>query len=177
MATPRAKTPAKDITFQQQAEAFRAKSKTLPAVNSQTSNPNLPVVATKTPAAMPGPNPDTRKTVAQPPEPKEPKEPRPPKAVSTPPVTPVAKPGTALANQKATAGQGMSEGRGTGPPRGPHPHPSPTARRHANRHARFNRAITDPTLKAWAEGARAAALEARKKYETANPRPAHKSTT
>ena len=63
------------------------------------------------------------------------------------------------------------------PKKSPVPHASPTARRHANRHARFNRTITDPTLKAWAEGAKAAALEARTKYETANPRPARKSTT
>jgi len=116
-------------------------------------------------------------------------EPRPPGRIEKEPVpTPKAAtptPGTALANQRATAGQGMSEGWGTGTPhpvvakpkKSPVPHASPTARRHANRHARFNRTITDPTLKAWAEGAKAAALEARTKYETANPRPAHKSTT
>ena len=63
------------------------------------------------------------------------------------------------------------------PKKSPVPHASSTARRHANRNARFNRTITDPTLKAWAEGAKAAALEARTKYETANPRPARKSTT
>ena len=72
-----------------------------------------PPPAPKTKAVDQMPFTPIRKTVAPAVAP-EPKEPRPPKAVSTPPVTPV--PGTALANQRATAGQGMSEGWGTGTP-------------------------------------------------------------
>lgn len=151
-------TPKPTITFQQQAEAFREKkaaaakvaAKPPPAVNSQTSNPNLPVVGGKKVSQLPI-NPEIRKTVA-PVEPREPREPREPKAVSATPVRPAA----------PTAA----------------PNPSPNARRHSHRNARFNRPAgpRNPAVKLWVEGLRAAALAARTKYETDNPKPARKTT-
>ena len=52
------------------------------------------------------------------------------------------------------------------------PNPNPNARRHASPNARFNRGASSPAVKAWAEGLQAAALAARTKYETDNPKPA-----
>jgi hypothetical protein len=158
MATPKAKP---DTTFWDQAAAFRANPKAAPVVNSQTSNPNLKPVAptgklNDTMGMVPGQEP-IRKTVAQPPATVYSDEPKPP--------------------QNATPTPGPDAPKGKTNPSGSHaPHASPTARRHANRHARFNRTITDPTLKAWAEAAKAAALAARTKYETDNPRPKSAAT-